>query len=89
MKQRPLEAKFKKLKNKPKPKPPKVETNTTDTNATDANATDANATTVGGQEDRAASAGEAADGEGVVEEDAENIAEDVDAATNNDVKDEL
>jgi hypoxia up-regulated 1 len=87
--QRPLEAKFKKLKNKPKPKPPKVETNTTDTNATDANATDANATTVGGQEDRAASAGEAADGEGVVEEDAENIAEDVDAATNNDVKDEL
>lgn len=87
--QRPLEAKFKKLKNKPKPKPPKVETNTTDTNATDANATDANATTVGGEEDRAAGAGEATDGEGVVEEDAENIAEDVDAATNDDVKDEL
>jgi hypoxia up-regulated 1 len=42
--QRPVEAKFIKLKKKPKPKPIKVAKNATDANATDANVTDANAT---------------------------------------------
>jgi len=86
--QRPLEAKFTKLKKTPKPKPPKVVTNATDVNATDANATDANATVV--DEDPVA------DGEPEVDDneatDADEDNEQSDAAENdndNDVKDEL
>jgi hypoxia up-regulated 1 len=99
--QRPLEAKFKKLKNKPKPKPPKVEAS----NTTDANATDANATTVGGDEDpvaedfNATTSESTLDEQGAGEEEEEDVVVDdggdgdddakSDAGTDNDVKDEL